>query len=69
MNVAGTKFITEEKSAVLVKTTVGAVINWGAGNDIAEVAADNVNAVWVDEATASYADLVTVTGASKIVEP
>ena len=69
LNVAGTKFITEEKSAVLVKTTVGAVINWGAGNDIAEVAADNVNAVWVDEATASYADLVTVTGASKIVEP
>lgn len=69
LNVAGTKFITEEKSAVLVKSTVGAVINWGAGNDIAEVAADNVNAVWVDEATASYADLVTVTGASKIVEP
>ena len=69
LNVAGTKFITEEKSAVLVKSTVGAIVNWGAGNDIAEVAADNVNAVWVDEATASYADLVTVTGASKIVEP
>ena len=69
LNVAGTKFITEEKSAVLVKSTVGAIVNWGAGNDIAEVAADNVNAVWVDEAAAAYADLVTVTGATKIVEP
>lgn len=69
LNVAGTKFITEEKSAVLVKSTVGAVINWGAGNDIAAVAADNVNAVWVDEATKDYADLVEVTGCTKIVEP
>ena len=69
LNVAGTKFITEEKSAVRVKSTVGAIVNWGAGNDIAEVAADYVNAVWVDEAAAAYADLVTVTGATKIVEP
>lgn len=69
LNVAGTKFITEEKSAILVNSTVGAIVNCGAGNDISEVAADNVNAVWVDEAAAAYADLVTVTGATKIVEP
>ena len=31
--------------------------------------ADSTKAVWVDEASADYADLVTVTGGSVIVAP
>ena len=36
--------------------------------DIYGVKADPVNAVWVDEASAAYADLVTVTGGKKAIE-
>ena len=63
-----TTFKTEEKSAILVKSVAGAdvIIN---NVDISGVVADSTNAVWVDEASAAYADLVTVTGATKIVEP
>ena len=68
LNVSNTTFRTEEKSAILVKTKVGAVIKLD-NVDIADVAADNTNPVWVDEATASYAELVVVTGGNKIVEP
>ena len=68
LNVSNTTFKTEEKSAILVKTKVGAVIKLD-NVDIADVAADNTNPVWVDEATASYAELVVVTGGNKIVEP
>ena len=67
LNVSGTIFKTEEKAAVLVKSVDGAVINWGEGNDISEVAADSTFAVWVDEASAN-ADKVIVNGANKTVE-
>lgn len=68
LNVANTVFKTEEKSAILVKSVAGADITLN-NVDISAVAADSVNPVWVDEASAAYADLVTVTGGSKIVEP
>ena len=68
LNVSNTTFKTEEKSAILVKSVAGADITLSEVN-ITEVAADQTNAVWVDEASASYADLVTVTGGTKIVEP
>ncbi len=67
LNVSGTTFKTEEKAAVVVKSVDGAVINWGEGNDISEVAADSTFAVWVDEASAN-ADKVIVNGANKTVE-
>ncbi|MBQ7083344.1 MAG: hypothetical protein IJM93_07390 [Oscillospiraceae bacterium] len=68
LNVNDTTFKTEEKSAILVKSAAGADVNLSNVN-IAEVAADDTYPVWVDEASASYADLVVVTGGSKIVEP
>ena len=68
LNVSNTTFKTEEKSAILVKCAAGAEVNLN-NVDIAGVAADTTNPVWVDEASASYADLVVVNGGSKIVEP
>ena len=66
--VKDTTFKTEEKSAILVKSVAGADITLENVN-IAGVSADSTNHVWVDEATAAYENLVTVTGGSKIVEP
>ena len=68
LKVSNTVFKTEEKSAILVKTTKGAEINWGTGNSIAEVAADTNFAVWVDEDSAAVADKVVVNGAFSKVE-
>ncbi len=67
LNVKNTTFKTEEKSAILVKSKVGAAINVENIN-IAEVKADSDFAVWVDDATAAYADLVVVNGALCKVE-
>lgn len=67
LKVSNTVFKTEEKSAILVKSTKGANITLD-NVDITEVAADNVNPVWVDEATAAYFDLVTVVGGTKVQE-
>ena len=66
--VKNTTFKTEAKSAILVKCAAGADIT-ATGNDISGVAADSTNVVWVDKASAAYADLVTVNGCLKIVEP
>lgn len=68
LNVSNTTFKTEEKSAVLVKSTAGAEINWNESNDISEVTADKVFAVWVDADAKDYADNVVVNGALKKVE-
>ena len=68
LNVENAEFETAEKAAILVTSTAGAVINWGKGNDITGVAADPINAVWVDEDYAQSASEVEVKGASKIVE-
>ena len=68
LNVSGTTFKTEEKAAVIVKSKDGAIINWREGNDISEVEADSTFAVWVDEASETYADKVIVNGASVRIE-
>jgi len=68
LNVSNTTFKTEEKSAILVKSAAGAEIVWGEGNNISKVAADKVNAVWVDEDADDYYDLVEVTGCTKMLE-
>ena len=68
LNVSNTTFKTEEKSAILVKSAAGAEIVWGEGNNISKVAADKVNAVWVDEDAADTFDLVEVTGCTKMLE-
>lgn len=67
LNVSNTVFKTEEKSAILVKSTKGADITLNNVN-IDEVAADNVCEVWVDEAVAAYADLVVVNGGNVVIE-
>lgn len=67
LNVANTEFKTEEKPAILVKSKAGADINVN-NIDIDNVATDNVNAVWCDEASAAYFDLIKVTGATLILE-
>lgn len=66
--VNGTTFKSQKKAAVLVTSAAGAHITWGVDNDISEVAADNVNAVWNDSERAAYMDLVNVTGCTKIQE-
>lgn len=68
MNIANATFNTVKKAAIIVKSVEGAEINWGAGNDIANVAADNTFAVWVDEDSAAYANEVVVNGAYSKVE-
>lgn len=68
LNISDTTFKTEEKSAIIVKSVAGANIVLD-NIDISGVAADTKNAVWVDEASTDYYDLVTVTGGNKIQEP
>ena len=67
LNIDGLKVKSQKKAAIVVKSKVGADINIK-NIDITEVAADNANAVWVDESTKAYAGLVTVAGASMVVE-
>ena len=67
LNVDGLKVKSQKKAAILVKSTKGADITLK-NVDLSEVAADNTNAVWVDSSTKQYAGLVTVTGASMVVE-
>ena len=68
LNISNATFKTEEKSAILVKSPAGADITLSNVN-IANVAADSTNPVWVDSDASAYADLVTVTGGSVIAEP
>jgi hypothetical protein len=67
LTVKNSKFTTAKKAAILVKSKTGAEITVS-NVDITGVAADKVNAVWVDEDSAAYYDLVTVNGATKIQE-
>lgn len=66
--VSGVTFKSQKKAAVLVTSTAGAKIDWGEGNDISEVAADQTNAVWNDADRTAAWDLVTVTGCTKYQE-
>jgi len=65
--VSKTTFKTEEKGAILVKSVAGADIILSEV-DISGVVADSENHVWIDEDSAAYQGLVTVTGGSKILE-
>ena len=67
LNIDGLKVKSQKKAAIVVKSTKGADINIK-NIDITEVAADDDNAVWVDSNTKQYAGLVSVTGASIVVE-
>ena len=67
LKITDATFKTEEKSAILVKSMAGADIILS-NVDISGVAADSTNAVWVDDASSAYFDLVTVTGATKVQE-
>ena len=66
LNVSNTTFKTEEKAAILVKSVAGADITLSNVNIANTV--DPIHAVWVDEDSAAYADLVTVSGGSKFNE-
>ena len=63
LNVTDTEFNTAKKAAVLVTSTAGAKIT-ASNVDIANVAEDNVNFVWVDEDRAANYGAVEVTGAA-----
>lgn len=67
LSVSNSKFVTASKAAVLVGSKGGANITWGEGNDISGVAADQMNAVWVDEDYKNIED-VTVVGCTVVVE-
>ncbi len=67
LNVTDMKFTTAKKAAILVTSTAGADITVD-NIDISNCAADSENAVWVDEDRMNTQKLVTVTGASKMVE-
>lgn len=69
LTISNSIFNTASKAAVLVTSEGGANVVWGEGNDISNVAADQTNAVWVDEDREDSFDLVTVTGCTKIMEP
>ncbi len=67
LNVKNSTFTTANKAAILVKSVAGAEINVENIN-IANVAADNKFAVWVDEDAAAHANKVVVNGALVKVE-
>lgn len=68
LNIKNSTFKSNTKAAVLVGSKGGATITVD-GIDISGVAADQTNAVWVDDDYLDYANLVTVTGATVINEP
>ena len=67
LEIANATFNTAKKSAILVKTAGGATITAGENIDISNVAADNDNLVWVDEASAEEYYNVTVEGTATMV--
>lgn len=67
LNVSNAEFATAKKAAIVVKSPAGADITLSHMN-ISRVTADTTNAVWVDEDSAAYYNLVTVTGGTKILE-
>lgn len=67
LNIDGADFNTKKKAAIMVKSAAGADITLS-NVDIADVAADTVNAVWVDEDASAYFDKVNVVGGSMAIE-
>lgn len=68
LKINNAKFVTQKKAAITVKSKAGADITLSTIN-IAGVAQDATNAVWVDGDSAAYADKVVVNGGTVIVEP
>lgn len=68
LNIKNAKFNTAKKAAILATTNYGATINVGENVNIENVAADPINAVWVDEERPATFDDIVVTGASKVLE-
>ena len=67
LKVTGVDFNTKKKGAIMVKSSAPVSIEVS-DIDIEDVAADPINAVWVDEDAEEHYDLVTVKGAIKILE-
>ena len=67
LSVSNATFNTAKKAAIMVKSAAGADIALS-NVDISGVAADPFNAVWVDEDAKDYADKVTVSNGTVIVE-
>ena len=67
LDVSNAEFTTAKKSAIMVKSAAGADIV-ASDCDISGVAEDSANLVWVDEDAAASAKLVSVTGATGLVE-
>ena len=66
LSVSNATFNTNKKAAIIVKSVAGADITLS-NVDITNTA-DSIHAVWVDEDSAAYVDLVTVTGGEKFFE-
>ena len=67
LNISNSKFTTVSKAAIMVDSKEGAEINVS-NVDIANVAADPVFTVWIDEDAKDYASKVTVNGAKVRIE-
>ena len=67
LSISNAVFDTNKKAAIVVKSVAGADIALD-NIDINGVASDPFNAVWVDEDSAAYANLVTVVGGKLAVE-
>ena len=70
LNIANSKFATDKKAAILLKSAGGVDVIDGGNNNIDNVAADNVNLVWVDEAKAEeyYKYSLNSSGATMVPE-
>ncbi len=71
LNIANSTFSTEAKAAILLKAAEGVDVIDGGGNIIENVAADNVNLVWVDESRAAEYykySLTSTSGATMVPE-
>ena len=67
LNISNSEFNTASKAAIMVDSKEGAEINV-TNVDIANVAADPVFTVWIDEDAKDYADKVIVNGAKVRIE-
>jgi len=69
ITINGATFTTAKKAAVLVNSAYATAVTATGEIDISGVTKDDEHLVWVDEAAADKYSLVTVTGATKAVEP
>ena len=67
LNISNSTFNTASKAAVFVTSSAGADIT-ASNNNIENVAADKTNLVWIDKTRPNEVGLVSVTGATAILE-